>query len=80
VSDTNTFPLGGSLGNGDAFVISFPSRAGQNYRVERSEGLSPALWSPVADNVAGTDRLIQIPDMGASLQAQRFYRVVILPP
>jgi hypothetical protein len=61
-------------------VISFPSQVGQTYRVERSAGLSPASWSPVADNVPGTGASILIPDAGASLQAQRFYRVVILPP
>ena len=80
VSGTATFPLGGSLGSGDAFVIRFPSQVGQTYRVERSASLSPAYWSPVADNVPGTGAAIQIPDSGASLQAQRFYRVIILSP
>jgi hypothetical protein len=80
VSGTNTFPLGGGLGSGDTFVISFPSQVGQTYRVERSESLSPASWSPVADNVPGTDAPIQITDTDVSLQTQRFYRVVILGP
>jgi hypothetical protein len=80
VSSTNTFPLGGELGTGDTFVISFPSQVGQTYRVERSESLSPASWLPVADNVPGTGAPIQVTDTGMSLQAQRFYRVVILSP
>jgi hypothetical protein len=80
VNGAGTFPLSGGLGTGDTFVISFPSQVGQTYRVERSASLSPASWSPVADNVPGTGAAIQIPDRDVSLQAQRFYRVVILPP
>jgi hypothetical protein len=80
VSGTSAFPLGGGLGGGDTFVVSFPSQLGQTYRVERSASLSPASWSPVADNVPGTDAPIQVPDAGVSLQTQQFYRVVILPP
>jgi hypothetical protein len=80
VNGAGTFPLGGGLGTGDMFLINFPSQVGQTYRVERSASLSPASWSPVADNVPGTGASILIPDVGASLQAQRFYRVVILPP
>ena len=80
VSGTNSFPLGGGLGTGDSFVISFPSQVGQTYRVERSESLSPAAWSSVADNMPGTGASIQVPDTAVSLQAQRFYRVVILSP
>jgi hypothetical protein len=80
VSGTTLFPLGGGLGSGDAFVISFPSQVGQTYLVERSETLSPAAWSPVADNVPGTGALMQIPDADVSRQTQRFYRVVILSP
>jgi len=80
VSATGTFPLGGGLGGGDTFVISFPSQVGQTYEVERSPSLSPANWLPVTNNVAGTGAPIQIPDTGAWLQAQCFYRVVILSP
>jgi hypothetical protein len=80
VNPNTTFPLGGGLGSGDTFVISFPSQVGQTYRVERSESLSPASWSSVADNVPGTDAPIQIIDTDVSLQAQRFYRVVLLVP
>jgi hypothetical protein len=80
VDGTNTFPVGGVLGSGDAFVVSFPSQVGQTYRLERSESLTPASWSPVADNVPGTGALMQIPDADVSRQTQRFYRVVILSP
>ena len=80
VSGAGRFALAGALGSGDTFLISFPSQIGQTYRVERSVSLSPAAWTPVADNVPGTAGAIQIPDTGALLQAQRFYRAVILPP
>jgi hypothetical protein len=80
VNGTGTFPLSGGLGSGDTFVISFPSQVGQTYEVERSPSLSPAAWSSVTNNVPGTGAPIQIPDTGGSLQAQRFYRVVVLSP
>jgi hypothetical protein len=80
VSGASALPLGGSLGSGDTFVLSFPSQLGQTYRVERSESLSPASWSSIADNVPGTGAPIQITDTSVSLQAQRFYRVVTLSP
>jgi hypothetical protein len=62
------------------FAITFPSRSGQNYRVERADSLSAPAWSAVADNVPGTGSPIQIIDTSTSLQAQRFYRVVVLLP
>jgi hypothetical protein len=80
VNGAGGFSLSGDFANGNAFVISFPGQPGQTYRVERSDSLSLASWLPVADNVPGSNGLIQISDMGVSLQAQRFYRVVILPP
>lgn len=61
-------------------LINFPSYLGQIYRIERSDSLSPAVWTPVADGVVGTGGTIQIPDTTAPLPAQRFYRLVLLPP
>ena len=51
-----------------------PSAAGQTYRVERSDSLSPTAWSAVADNVPGTGSAILILDSAMPLQMQRFYR------
>jgi hypothetical protein len=73
-------PVVGGLGSDDSFVITIPSLIGQTYRVERTDSLSPASWSTVADNLAGTGDAIPITDPGASLQTQRFYRVRLLPP
>ena len=73
-------PVVGGLGSDDSFVITIPSLIGQTYRVERTDSLSPASWSTVADNLAGTGDAIPITDPGASLQTQRFHRVRLLPP
>jgi len=79
VSGTGTFPLTGNLGGGDTFVLSFPGRAGQTYRVERSDSLGAVSWVLVADVAAGTDGRLQVPDTGG-LPKQRFYRVRVLSP
>jgi len=80
VDPNATFPLAGALGGSDSFVITFPSLVGQTYRAERSDSLSPPSWLPVADDVPGTGGAIPITETGISLQMQRFYRVLILPP
>ncbi len=77
---TARFPVAGTLNLNGLFVISFPSQVGQTYRVERSDSLSPASWSAVADNVPGTGSAILILDSGMELQLQRFYRALILLP
>ena len=68
------------MANSTNFVISFSSKTGQTYRVERTETLNPAVWVPVANNIPGTGNPVQVPDTGIPLHAQRFYRVLILPP
>jgi hypothetical protein len=73
-------PVVGGLGSGGSFVITFPSLIGQIYRLERSDSLSPTAWQTVADNLPGTGDAIPITDTGVSLQTQRFYRVLLLPP
>ena len=80
VNPAAMFPVAGALGSGGSFVITFSSLIGQTYRVERSDSLSPATWHTVADNVPGTGDPIPIADTAASLQMQRFYRVLLLPP
>ena len=80
VDPTATFPLAGSPGSGDSFVLTFLSLIGQTYRLEWSDSLNPPSWSVVADSVPGTGNTLSITDPGLFLQAQRFYRVVVLPP
>jgi hypothetical protein len=70
----------GAFTNSNSFVISFASRTGQTYRVERSDNLNPPAWTPVADGIAGTGNLIQVADAGASHAGPRFYRVLLLSP
>ncbi len=61
------------------FTLSFPSRVGQTYRIERTDSLSPANWTMVADNLPGTGVPLQVPDTSPATN-QRYYRVVILSP
>jgi autotransporter-associated beta strand protein len=70
------FVLTGSLGND--FGLSYPSQLGQTYRLERSDGLNPANWQTLSNNIPGTGGPILINDSGSN--TQRFYRAVILPP
>jgi hypothetical protein len=70
----------GVLPGANQAVISFASYLGQTYRIERSDRLNSADWTPVADGVAGTGGIIQIPDTTAPLPAQSFYRLVLLSP
>jgi hypothetical protein len=70
----------GAFTNSNSFLISFASRTGQTYRVERSDSLNPPAWTPVADGVAGTGNLIQIADTSATYVGPRFYRVLLLSP
>jgi O-glycosyl hydrolase len=70
----------GAMAGSDTFVISFASQFGQKFRVEYSDNLSPVVWIPLADGLAGTGNLIQVTNTGAPFPAQRFYRVVLLAP
>jgi hypothetical protein len=80
VNPNAAFLLAGALGSSNSFVITFPSLIGQTYRVEATDSLSPAAWQTLADNLPGTGDAIPFADTGVSLQTQRFYRVLILPP
>jgi glucuronoarabinoxylan endo-1,4-beta-xylanase len=70
----------GVLPGAHQVAISFASYLGQTYRIERSDSLNPAVWTPMADGVVGTGGAIQISDTSAPLPAQRFYRLVLLSP
>ena len=61
------------------FVLTFPTRMGQTYRVERSSQLNPPSWSPVVDPLPGTGGLLEWVGNTAT-NAQQFFRVVILTP
>ncbi len=70
----------GTFTNTDTFVISFASQPGQTYRVERSDGLNPPVWTPVANGMRGTGNLIEIADANVPHNTPRFYRVLLLSP
>ncbi len=58
--------------------ISFPTLAGQSYRLERSSALAGS-WSIVADHLAGTGNVAQVTDSNVLPTARAFYRVTTLP-
>ena len=62
------------------FAVRFASHLNRTYQVEYSDSLSPVNWRPVGDPMAGTGGTIEVLDEEAPLPAQRFYRVVLLPP
>jgi hypothetical protein len=74
------FPLAASLADSNSCRITFPTQLGQTYRVERTDSLSPTAWQPLALDLSGTGYPISILDPSPSLQSQRFYRALILPP
>jgi hypothetical protein len=71
--------LGPITRSGGDILISFNSEIGAHYRIERSDSLSPATWTTIADNIAGTDSIVQVTDSGAANLSQRFYRGRVLP-
>ena len=60
-------------------VVSFSSELGQRYRIERKDALAPGAWTTVADNIAGTEGIVPVTDLGAAIQPKRFYRGQVLP-
>ena len=65
-------------GGNDVFV-QFPSQVGQRYRVEHTADLTAGAWTILADNLAGTGAMLQVPHVNAIALGEQFYRVSILP-
>ena len=65
--------------SGDDFLVRFPSRIDETYRVERSPDLSPTGWTILADNLSGTGGPLEVADSDALALPQCFYRVKVLP-
>jgi hypothetical protein len=65
--------------SGNDVMVRFPSTSGQKYRVECTADLAANSWTTLADNIAGTGSLLQIPHTGVVPLGSRFYRVVFLP-
>jgi hypothetical protein len=80
VNSKAVVPLACSLEQDDTLLISFPSHAGQTYRVEKSDNLNPPQWMNVADAISATGSTITLPETSISERTARFYRVVLLPP
>lgn len=87
LSDTKTFavvvlsppPLIGTLQPTDGMVtLSFSSLPGQVYQLEVKDSLNAPTWSPLGAPLTGTGEVLAVSD-ALSGQAQRFYRLVVLP-
>jgi endonuclease/exonuclease/phosphatase family metal-dependent hydrolase len=64
---------------GADIAVTWPSVFGKRYQLQGRSSLASGSWSIVANNVAGTGGAITILDPGASVAAQRFYRLVTQP-
>ncbi len=64
--------------SGNDFVVTFASVAGKRYEVQRCDDLAGGAWTAVAEVTAG-GTTTQVPDPDGATQAQRFYRVKLLP-
>lgn len=58
-------------------LISFPSVAGQTYRLEQASGLG-GPWTAVGNNIAGTGAVITVRVTNGLAQLRAFYRVSAL--
>ena len=67
----------GSSGNNVQLTLTTVGK--QSYRVEMTDDLTAPNWTPLTNNVPGTGASIQVIDVGALGQPQRFYRVRQLP-
>ena len=65
--------------SGANVVVSFLAEAGQRYRIERKNILTPGTWITVSNNIAGSGALVPVIDRGAANQRTRFYRGQTLP-
>ena len=69
-----------SDGEGNHFVLSFPSVEDRSYRIQWSETLEAGSWTDLGAPVPGTGEILQVRDPNAvDNAAQRFYRMSLLP-
>ena len=64
------------LTNGPAGLLTWPSRTGTLFRVERSPSLLPPTWTPEIDGLPGTSNATVHPVAPSGTNAQ-FYRVLL---
>ena len=57
------------------FVIEFSTVLDQTYTVQSADDLVEGGWSPLAENISGTGKVMRVTDTNAAGQFSRFYRV-----
>jgi uncharacterized repeat protein (TIGR01451 family) len=80
IAVTNQFLITSIQSVGTNVLISFTSMAGQFYRVQYTDSLSPPNWLTAADFVPGTGDIAMAIHLGGASNPQRFYRAQLLTP
>lgn len=57
-------------------LLSFTTVAGRSYQVEYKNDLPAAAWTLLRGDLNGTGSIVSVPDPGAAILPQRFYRAV----
>jgi len=65
--------------SGTNVLLSFKTVIGRNYFIQRSDNLSPIVWSTVSSNIPGTGNPLTLTDQGGATGPRRFYRAAALP-
>ncbi len=67
-----------SLSGGDV-LIGFETEVGLSYRIKSKDAMTTAVWTTVADNVAGTGSIVTVTNLGAGRLPKCFYRGELVP-
>ncbi len=60
-------------------ALTFTSVAGKSYNVEFRNNLLTGTWESLTNNITGTGGPLTVNDPDAPGQAQRFYRIILVP-
>ncbi len=60
-------------------LVRFRTLITHTYTVERKDDLTSNVWTVVANNVAGTDGSVTVPDVNGLSVPRRFYHVIESP-
>jgi hypothetical protein len=78
-NDPSSYYRAGSTLNGSGQpVLSWPSVAGRNYRIEYCDSLTPPTWQTLVV-VSGTAGTTSYTDTTTPRPNQRFYKITALP-
>jgi len=64
---------------GSDSVVSLATALGESYDVQRTTDVMGSAWTPVATDVPGTGKVLQVIDTNGAVGARRFYRAGLSP-